>query len=96
MNLRPKGLPRGVAMVGAGMSNFGSFAEKSSRDLFVEAYQNLTGLVELEDGLKISARILDLDAKNPASIQPGLPLLVDFIETGEGEQHTVYLAFGPA
>jgi acetyl-CoA C-acetyltransferase len=38
MNLVYKPLPRGVAMVGAGMSKFGSFSEKSSRDLFVEAY----------------------------------------------------------
>ncbi len=27
-----KSLPRGVAMVGAGMSKFGAFAEKNSRD----------------------------------------------------------------
>lgn len=31
-------LARGVALVGAGMSKFGSFKGKSSRDLFVEAY----------------------------------------------------------
>ena len=28
---------RGVAIVGAGMSKFGSFADRTSRDLFVEA-----------------------------------------------------------
>ncbi len=37
MTKRPS-LPHGVAVVGAGMSKFGSFPEKSSRDLFVEAY----------------------------------------------------------
>ena len=34
-------LPRGVAMVGAGMSKFGAFPEKNSRDLFVEAYRDM-------------------------------------------------------
>jgi acetyl-CoA C-acetyltransferase len=32
-------LGRGVALVGAGMSKFGAFKGKSSRDLFVEAFQ---------------------------------------------------------
>jgi acetyl-CoA acetyltransferase len=32
---------RGVAVVGAGMSKFGAFKDKTSRDLFVEAYQDL-------------------------------------------------------
>lgn len=32
---------RGVAVVGAGMSKFGSFPDKTSRDLFVEAYQEM-------------------------------------------------------
>ena len=39
-------LPRGVAIVGAGMSKFGAFAEKNSRDLFVEAYQNMSASVD--------------------------------------------------
>jgi acetyl-CoA acetyltransferase len=34
-----KKLGRGVAIVGAGMSKFGAFPDKSSRDLFVEAFQ---------------------------------------------------------
>jgi acetyl-CoA C-acetyltransferase len=41
MAIKSRSLPRGVAMVGAGMSKFGAFADKSSRDLFVEAYQEL-------------------------------------------------------
>ncbi len=39
-------LPRGVAIVGAGMSKFGAFAEKNSRDLFVEAYQRMSASVD--------------------------------------------------
>jgi acetyl-CoA C-acetyltransferase len=39
MAKRAKKLARGVAAVGAGMSHFGAFREKDSRDLFVEAFQ---------------------------------------------------------
>jgi acetyl-CoA acetyltransferase len=38
--------PRGVAVVGAGMSKFGAFPEKSSRDLFVEAYLEMKESVD--------------------------------------------------
>jgi uncharacterized protein len=48
-------------------------------------------VVELEEGLKISARITGVDAKNPASIQIGLPLEVEFLEVGD----KTYLAFRP-
>ncbi|RPI82904.1 MAG: hypothetical protein EHM41_17260 [Chloroflexi bacterium] len=34
-------LPRKVAMVGAGICKFGAYPDKSSRDLFVEAYKDL-------------------------------------------------------
>ncbi|HEX5837910.1 MAG TPA: beta-ketoacyl synthase N-terminal-like domain-containing protein [Anaerolineales bacterium] len=43
---RSKSLPRGVAVVGAGMSKFGTFAEKNSRDLFVEAFKDLKKSVD--------------------------------------------------
>jgi len=39
-------LARGVAVVGVGMSKFGAFPDKSSRDLFVEAYQELKASVQ--------------------------------------------------
>ena len=39
-------LQRGVAVVGAGMSKFGAFPEKNSRDLFVEAYKDMTRSVD--------------------------------------------------
>jgi acetyl-CoA C-acetyltransferase len=41
-----KHLPRGVAMVGAGICKFGAFKEKNGRDLFVEAYQDLRRSVD--------------------------------------------------
>jgi uncharacterized protein len=49
----------------------------------------LSGIVELDEGVKVSARLLGQDAKNPASIRIGTPMEVDFIESGE----KVYLAF---
>jgi len=39
-------LSRGVSMVGAGMSKFGAFADKNGRDLFVEAYKNMSHSVD--------------------------------------------------
>jgi acetyl-CoA C-acetyltransferase len=41
-----KSLPRGVALVGAGMCKFGAFPEKSSRDLFVEAFQDMVKSID--------------------------------------------------
>lgn len=39
-------LGRGVAMVGAGMSNFGAFPGRSTRDLFVEAFQEMRASID--------------------------------------------------
>ena len=41
-----KKLARGVALVGAGMSYFGAFKGKSSRDLFVEAFQEMLDSID--------------------------------------------------
>ena len=41
-----KKLARGVALVGAGMSKFGAFKGKTSRDLFVEAFTEMLGSVD--------------------------------------------------
>ena len=37
---------RGVAMVGAGMNKFGAYSDKTSRDLFVEAFQEMRQSVD--------------------------------------------------
>jgi acetyl-CoA C-acetyltransferase len=39
-------LLRGVSIVGAGMSKFGAFPEKNSRDLFVEAFKDMSTSVD--------------------------------------------------
>ena len=45
---KSKSLPRGVAVVGAGMCKFGAFPEKTSRDLFVEAFKDM--IVSIDKG----------------------------------------------
>ena len=47
---------RGVAVVGAGMSKFGAFPGMASRDLFVDAFQNMRSSVDKDfDPLEIEA-----------------------------------------
>ena len=53
----------------------------------------VSGIVTLEEGPSISARITGVDAKNPESIRVGTPLTVEFLEMGEGEQARTVLAF---
>jgi acetyl-CoA C-acetyltransferase len=43
---RERRLGRGVAVVGAGMSKFGMFPDKNSKDLFVDAYNELLSSVD--------------------------------------------------
>ncbi|MDY6918282.1 MAG: Zn-ribbon domain-containing OB-fold protein [Chloroflexota bacterium] len=52
-----------------------------------------TGIVQLEEGPKISARIVGLDASKPESIEVGIPLTVQFIERGDGDDRKTYLGF---
>ena len=51
------------------------------------------GIVELEDGSRISAQILGVDAAQPERIAIGTLLKVSFIERGTGEQKKTFLAF---
>ena len=51
------------------------------------------GIVELAEGVKISARVLGVDAKHPANIAIGTPLKVEYLDKGEGEQKKTVLAF---
>lgn len=46
MTHKPHTLARGVAIVGAGMSKFGAFPGKATRDLFVDAYQEMITSVD--------------------------------------------------
>ena len=46
MAAKNRGLSRGVAVVGAGMSSFGAFPGRSTRDLFVEAFSQMRASVD--------------------------------------------------
>jgi len=53
----------------------------------------LAGVVELDEGVKISAQILGMDANKPEEVKIGTPLQVEFVERGEGEAKKAFLAF---
>lgn len=53
----------------------------------------VSGIVELEEGVAISARILGVDALQPEVAWIGTPLTVNCLEEGEGDQKRVTLAF---
>ena len=44
--VRQRKLSRGVAVVGAGMSRFGMFADLDAKDLFIEAYRAMLASVD--------------------------------------------------
>jgi uncharacterized OB-fold protein len=53
----------------------------------------VSGIVETEEGAKISARIVGVDARRPDIAWIGTPLTVTFLDRGEGEQKSAVLAF---
>ena len=53
----------------------------------------ISGVVELADGVKISAQILGLDAAHPEQIKIGTPLQAEFVERGAGDDVQTFLAF---
>lgn len=54
-----------------------------------------SGVVELEEGARVVARIEEVDANEPEDIQVGMPLTVKFLHRGEGERRKTFLAFRP-
>jgi uncharacterized OB-fold protein len=53
----------------------------------------LAGIVELENGVRISAQILGVDPSQPDTSLIGKPVTTEFVERGEGEVRQTYLAF---
>lgn len=53
----------------------------------------VVGVVELEESVKIVARITGVNAKNPEEIKVGTPLQAEFIHSGQGPEQKTYLAF---
>ena len=55
----------------------------------------VSGIVELDEGVKISARITGVDAGKPEEIKVGTSMIVNFITVGDGDDARTYLAFKP-
>jgi len=53
------------------------------------------GVVELDEGTRVDARIEGVDPKKPETIKVGMALKVKFLHRGEGETRVTYLAFTP-
>lgn len=56
----------------------------------------VSGVVELEEGARVVARIEGVDGSKPETIQIGTPLQVEFLHRGEGANSTTFLAFRPS
>ena len=54
-----------------------------------------TGVVELDEGPRVVARIEGVDARNPESIEIGMSVAAVYLHRGEGDDRTTQLAFRP-
>jgi uncharacterized OB-fold protein len=54
-----------------------------------------SGVVALEEGTRVVARIEGVDGSKPETIKIGAPLQVEFLHRGEGDNLTTFLAFKP-
>ena len=55
----------------------------------------VSGVVALEEGVKVDARIEGVDGSKPETVKIGMPLTVKFLHRGEGESLRTYVAFRP-
>lgn len=55
-----------------------------------------SGVVELDEGARVDARIEGVDTQNPETIKIGMPLKVQFLHRPEDGPVTTYLAFRPS
>ena len=53
----------------------------------------LTGVVELEEGVRISARLLGFDPDQPDQVAIGTPVQLELIKIGDDDQLRTQLAF---
>ena len=55
----------------------------------------ILGVVELEEGGRVDARIIGLDPNKPEEIEVGMPLKATYVHWDEGDLKETYLAFEP-
>ncbi|MCD6571345.1 MAG: Zn-ribbon domain-containing OB-fold protein [Deltaproteobacteria bacterium] len=60
---------------------------------FDRAHPYCSGVVELEEGARILARILGVDVEKPEQIKIGAPVSVEYVEAEHGGEKKVFLAF---
>ena len=53
------------------------------------------GVVELDEGTRVDARIEGVDASKPDTIKVGMPLTLNILHRGEGHKMRTFLAFEP-
>ena len=68
------------------------FMKKEGYD---RAHHYCSGVVELEEGVRIVARIEGVDTSKPEAIKIGTPLIVEFLHRSEGDKIRTFLAFRP-
>jgi len=56
----------------------------------------ISGVIELDDGGRVDARILGLDPLTPERIRLGLPMKAAYIHCMDGDRLQTVLAFSPA
>ena len=54
-----------------------------------------TGVVKLDEGPRIVARIEGVDARNPDTIEIGMPVTAMYLHRGSGSNRAAQLAFRP-
>ncbi|MFW9809265.1 MAG: Zn-ribbon domain-containing OB-fold protein [Candidatus Thorarchaeota archaeon] len=62
-------------------------------DAFAEEAPYYVAIVELEEGTRVSARLLGFDPLKPQEVKLGIPLKIDY---EKGKSGRTYLAFRPA
>ncbi|MFZ0450851.1 MAG: Zn-ribbon domain-containing OB-fold protein [Desulfatiglandaceae bacterium] len=55
----------------------------------------VSGVVELEKGVRVDARIQGVDAGRPDEIKVGMPMKAMFLHERHGDESITYLAFEP-
>ena len=65
------------------------------REGYDRQHPYVSGVVELEEGVKVVARIEGVDGSRPETIKIGTPLQVEFLHRGEANSPETFLAFKP-
>ena len=67
-----------------------------SKEGYDRTHPYVSGVVQLEEGPRVVARIEGVDGSRPDTIEIGTPLRVDFLHRGEGADLTTFLTFRPS